>query len=1841
LEDARVAVLLTQSQLAESLPPGVAAQVISLDREWDDTKRAVDAHASEDAASDPRRNAAPDALAYLIYTSGTTGRPKAVMVEHRQLTHTLLSARRHFSFSASDVMPVLASYAFDIWLFETLSPLLAGGTSLLMRHEEVLDVARLVGEMRRCGATLLHAVPSLMRQVVGHLRAEGEGAVLPLRMVFVGGDAVGADLLQEMRGVFPDSELRVLYGPTETAIICTAHAVKKDADSLQSSTRQLIGRPLAGVRIRILDAHRQVVPVGVAGEIHIGGEGVSRGYLNRDELTAEKFVELDGERYYRSGDVGRWVLVSDGGGQSDGVGDAEVEFLGRVDEQVKVRGFRVELGEIEAVVSSHARVRESAVVAREGGNGEKRLVAYIVARSVEDAGATGGDRAAREAGDEAASDDAGEWARLVEELRRHVRERLPEYMTPAQWVEMGELPLTAHGKVDKRRLPEAVDARQSLRPFVAPRTEIEATLADIWAKVLRVERVGANDNFFELGGDSILSIQTVARAREAGLHLTPKKLFQHQTVAELAEAIADGGREGVESEQGIVTGEVALVPVQHRFLEEGRRNANHFNMSVMLESDEALNPSRMRRVVEKLLEHHDALRLRLVEEDGQPRQFIAAPDERPPFSYFDLSHLPEEERAEAIESEASRMQRSLSLAEGPLARVALFHVGARRPDRLLIIVHHFAIDGVSWRILLEDLQTAYAQLERGEEIKLPPKTTSFKRWAAALSEYAKYEAVSSELPFWTDERRVSVRTLPLDVPGGANTESSARTVTVALEAEETRALLKDVPAAYRTQIGDVLLTALAQAFARWTGDDALLVEMEGHGRESIGDDVDVSRTVGWFTSVYPVLVVLGAARDEGAALKSVKEQLRKILKGGIGYGLLRYAGGDGEAAERLGSLPTPEVMFGYHGQFDQLFGDGASALRPASESNGPPRDASGLRAHLISISSLVAGGRMRFDWTYSENLHRRATIEKLAAEFLRSLRALVAHCLSEGAGGFTPSDFPLARIDQSRLDKLAASGRAVEDIYRLSPMQQGLLFHTLNDPASGLYILQVSCTLGGGFNAEAFKTAWRRVIERNTTLRTAIVWKGYDEPLQVVYRAVELPWREEDWRGVAADEQQRRLASALDEDLRQGFELSRAPLMRLALRRLADDAFHLVWSFHHILLDGWSLALLLGQVFEAYAAALAGEERAPRASRPYRDYIEWLESQDLAKAEGFWRRELEGFTAPTPLDFGARDERTPNAARERFEKRELKLSSATTRRLQALAQQHQLTLNTVVQGAWALLLSHYGDRDDIVFGAVVSGRPAELPNVETMLGIFINALPLRARPEAQLALVPWLKSLQERNVELRQYEYSPLVEVQRWSEVPKGVPLFESVFVFENYPLDESLPELGGALGIRDAHFESQNNYPLTVHAHPRGAELVLQFIYQTGRFDAAPMERVLGELASLLARVAERPEAGLGELKQTIAGDGKGAAFMEKATRARASFKQFKSVKPKAVQLGGASLVRTSAIREGEELPLVVEPNVEGLDAAAWARANLSFVNEQLLRHGAILFRGFGLRTAERFEQFVATITPDLFIENGEHPRRSISGSVYTPVAYPPDKQLLWHNENSFNQRWPTKIWFGCARPADTGGETPLADSRRVFQRLDPGIRRRFIEKQVMYVRNYEEGLGLNWQTVLRTSDKAEAEEICRRNSMEFEWKERDRLRTRSVRPAVVRHPRTGEWVWFNQAQHWHVSCLDPAAREFVESNFREEDYPRNCYYGDGTQIEDSVMQEILEVYRQLEVIFPWQQGDAVVLDNLLTAHGRNAYAGERSLFVAMGEMSSYDEVETEAGAVESEQTKGDAARA
>jgi amino acid adenylation domain-containing protein/non-ribosomal peptide synthase protein (TIGR01720 family) len=1416
LRDSGAAIVLSARALSQRLPEH-DAEVVCLD-DWEAAARC-------DRATLERVGTAEN-LAYIMYTSGSTGMPKGVAMPQRSLVN-LVSWQGETSRRAGSRTLQFASLSFDVSFQEIFSTVCSGGTLVLVEEAIRRDAVRLKRFLDEEAVERLF-VPFVALQQIAEAPADG-GRVSPsLSEILTAGEQLQiTPAVASWMERLGDAVLHNQYGPTESHVV--------SAEALTGAPRDWpalppIGRPVPNARLVVLDRELSPLPAGVPGELHIGGTCLARGYLRRPRLTAEMFVpdplgQKGGERLYRTGDLARWLP------------DGKLEFLGRVDGQVKIRGFRVELGEVEAVLGAHPAVQQAVVLAREDQPGHRRLVAYLVVdpESEPDAVGTG-------------------------ELRRYLQSKLPDYMVPAVFVIRDEMPRTASGKVDRRALPAPEAIRPELESaFVAPRTPREEALARIWMELLGIDRVGVHDNFFELGGDSILSIQVVTRASQADVSITPAELFQHPTIAELASVAGRTGR--VAPEQGPVTGEVPLTPIQHWLLEQELPDPHHWNMALLLELGRRLETRALAGAVRQLPVHHDALRLRFEPTASGWRQRNAGLEEssRQVFLHIDLGGLAPAEQRPALEAAARRLQASLDLGAGPLMRVALFDRGSE-PDRLLLVMHHLVVDGVSWRILLQDLLLGYEGLRAGRTPKLLPKTTSFKRWSELLVEYARSDAIAEEAEFWRDLARGEIARLPLDHPDGVNDVGSTESVVVSLDAAETRALLQEAPTAYRTQINDVLLTALVSTLGRWTGRPSLVFDLEGHGREELFEDLDLSRTVGWFTAMFPVRLDLEGAEGPGQVLKSVKNQLRAIPRRGIGYGILRYLRGDEELAAELRSI-SPEVSFNYLGQFDQALPESAP-VGLAPESRGSSASLLGRRVHLLDVSGGVGGGQLHMSFMYSRNLHRRETVERLAAGFIESLRALVAHCRSEEAGGCTPSDFPLVRLEQRALDALVGTGRDVEDIYPLSPLQSGLLFHTLYRPGAWEYFEQLSCTFEGDLQVDAFKRAWARVVERHAILRTKFAWAGLEAPVQIVERQASLPWDEQDWRGTASPEQMERFSSLLRADRKRGFELERAPLMRFALIRVTDDTWRFVWSHHHLLLDGWSLQVLLREVMLFYAGLAAGQEFPLERPRPFREYIAWLGQQDRARAEEYWRRGLRGFTAPTRLEV---ERVVPPSIYEEgdelYGSEQVQLSGGMTSSLDALARRHQLTLNTLVQGAWALLLSRYSAERDVVFGTTVSGRAASLAGIESMLGLFINTLPVRVRVRESDEALPWLSALQAQQAELREFEHSALVDIHRWSDVPGGEPLFETLVVYENYPADRSLRQQpAGSLVVRDVAFPQRTNYPITLVAVPRTRAL-LRIMYDGRRFEAATVKRMLGHLETLLDGFSAGLERRLTEL--------------------------------------------------------------------------------------------------------------------------------------------------------------------------------------------------------------------------------------------------------------------------------------------------------------------------------------------------------------------------------------------
>ncbi|WP_157162546.1 non-ribosomal peptide synthetase [Cylindrospermum stagnale] len=928
--------------------------------------------------------------AYMIYTSGSTGLPKGAIIRHGGAINHIYAQYDALELTESLTFLQSAPASSDISVWQFLAPILIGGKTIIVDTETVCNPENLFKVIKKAKITIVELVPIVLNNLLDYIShlSEQERLLPDLRWMMVTGESVPGELVNRWLEFYPDIQVINAYGPTEAADDITQLIIDKPLTENQRTVA--IGKPLANLNLYILDQQMQLVPVGFPGEICVSGFGVGVGYWKNEESTKLSFVSnpfpsiakpLPGtstDLIYKTGDLGRWLP------------DGNIEFLGRIDHQVKIRGFRIELGEIEAVIGQHQFVREKVVIAREDIPNQKRLVAYIVP-NVED-------------------------NQLVSQLRNFLKQRLPDHMIPSAFVLLEELPLTPSGKIDRKALPMPdMQGSNIAETFVAPSTVVEETLARIWEKVLGVNQVGIHDNFFELGGDSILCIQVIAKAHQAEFNITPKQLFQHQTIAELAKII--GTNQAIQAEQGLVIGNVPLTPIQHYFFEQNLQNPNHWNEAVLLEVLEPWNPQLLNKVVQQLLVHHDALRLRFEPTESSWQQINFSPDDSIPFSYIDLSALPPDAQAPALETAATKIQDSLNLSQGYLIQVALFNLGASKTSRLLIVIHHLLVDGFSWRILIDDFQTAYQQLKQGQEIiQLPAKTTSFKQWSQRLQEYANSAIVEQEIDYWLMKSREQVSPIPVDYSGGANTEALACTVSVKLSVAETQVLLKEVPVLYRTQINDVLLTGLVLAFSQWTEKTSLLINLEGHGREEIFADVNLSRTVGLFSSIFPVLLDLGEVSRPGDALKAIKEQLRSIPNRGIGYGVLRYLSNNAVVVNSLGLLPQAEVVFNYLGQFDQTLSE-SSLLKLSQEPIGPQSSLENNRSYLLSFNSFVVGGQLQLNCTYSQAVHCQTTIEALAQEFVEALRSLIVHCQSPDAGGFTPSDFPLVQLSQDELDQ--------------------------------------------------------------------------------------------------------------------------------------------------------------------------------------------------------------------------------------------------------------------------------------------------------------------------------------------------------------------------------------------------------------------------------------------------------------------------------------------------------------------------------------------------------------------------------------------------------------------------------------------------------------------------------------------------------------------------------------------------------------------------------------------------------------------------------------------------------
>ncbi|WP_156763294.1 condensation domain-containing protein, partial [Mycobacterium scrofulaceum] len=991
--------------------------------------------------------------------------------------------------------------------------------------------------------------------------------------------------------------------------------------------------------------------------------GVGLGYWRRPGLSAARFVACPfgppGTRMYRSGDLVRWRP------------DGQLDYLGRADQQVKIRGYRIELGEIQAALAQLDGVQHAAVIAREDRPGDKRLVGYITGTAEPAA------------------------------LRAALADRLPGFMVPAAIVAVDTLPITVNGKLDTRALPapDYVDGDR----YRAPTTPVEEILATIYAEILGVDHIGIDDSFFDLGGDSILSMQVVARARAAGLACRPRDIFVEQTVARLARIPGITDAHERITDEGI--GPLIPTPIMH-WLFDIDGPIDEFNQTMVLQAPTEATHDDALVILQALLDHHPMLRARA---DTSARS-LAVPG---PGAVDGAQCL---QTVDALTDDVLGQARSRLDPGGGVMLSALW---VSTTGQLVVIVHHLAVDAVSWRIMLEDFNIAWAQHHHGQPITLPQTGTSFQRWAALLDEHAHTPAVTAQVDTW---RHISAIAPALPPPQPSDTYTSAGHLTATLDAETTQVLLTDVPAAFHTGIHDILLIAYALAWTEFlaTTGQPVGIDVEGHGRhDELAPDVDLSRTVGWFTTKYPVaLNVTGpgwhhiTAGDPalGPIIKAAKEQLR-ALPHPLTYGLLRYLNPDTALA-----AADPTIGFNYLGRLGGVAPEDipGELWRISPDSLVIANDAAALPMPLSHTAELNAatidtdtGPQLNTTWTWATSALDDTQIARLSQLWFDALTGICTH-VRHGGGGLTPSDIAPARLTQHQIDQLQEQ-YDIADILPLTALQKGLLFHAgAGRGVDDLYAMQLDIVVAGPLDPRRLRGAVQTVMSRHPHL-AARFCQRFDQPVQIIPADPSAVWRYE------TVEREDLIHDICAHERAAVCDLTGEPLFRVAVLRAGDSRYRMVLTFHHIVLDGWSLPIVLQEIFALYQG-----QQLPAAT-PYRRFITWLAERDLDAARTAWQETLTGLEAPTLVGPPARLHSSAKSTSS------FVMSERDTLALQELARASHTTVSTVLQAAWAQLLMGLTGQRDVVFGTAVSGRPVEIPGAEAMVGLLINTVPVRAQ----------------------------------------------------------------------------------------------------------------------------------------------------------------------------------------------------------------------------------------------------------------------------------------------------------------------------------------------------------------------------------------------------------------------------------------------------------------------------------------------------------------------------------
>ncbi|WP_299188228.1 non-ribosomal peptide synthetase [uncultured Aquimarina sp.] len=1336
----------------------------------------------------------PTDLAYVIYTSGSTGKPKGVMIEHKGIVNTMLSQIDQFELDSSYNGLQFASFSFDASIWEIFLILLSGGNLFMIDQEKRKDPKSLEEYINNNNINIATIPPSYFKMM-------NMKSLSGIKTLITAGESPVFDKVMEYAelGTYYNA-----YGPTETSIC--GSVFKMETKDVLVGENIPIGKPITNAKIYVLDKSNRLQPKGVLGEICIGGEGVARGYLNLPELTKEKFIKnpfVKGERLYKTGDLGAWLPNGD------------LIFHGRKDDQIKINGFRIELGEIEHLLLAKEKIREAIVLVNEDANRNKELVAYIVSDQAEN----------------------------TIDLRGFLSQNLPDYMLPNHFVQLDNMPLTSNGKVDKKRLPVIeVENVSTGTEYVAAETKEEKVLVSVWEDVLKRESISVKDSFYNLGGDSIKSIQVVSRLKQKGYTIKVEQLLRKPVLEDVAKLMEINDNIIDQSE---VKGDVELTPIQHYFFEASTiKIPHHYNQSVALKINEQIDPDILEKCLGKLVEHHDVLRMTYSNDNGIQKQCNKGIDSKHySVDFYDLQD--KEDALEIMAQVSETIQSSIDLEKGPLLKIGHFRLCDG--DRLALILHHLVVDGVSWRILLEDLSTTYNQCLKNEKLCLPLKTDSFQKWAHLQKEYAHELYNTSEKTYWEEICKKSIPNLPTDRERTVNFIEHNGRASFILDEATTELLQTKVHGVYNTEINDVLLTSLGLAIKEVFQLDKSVIKMEGHGREEIINNIDISRTVGWFTSVYPFVLDLSNVDSNKNGLIKVKEDLRRIPNKGIGYGMLKYL------TSGLKSSITPSIIFNYLGDFGSKAGNSNDSLFDyANEDIGRSVDAKNGTDVLLDVSGMMVTNQLTMSIRFPKAIYHQETIDLLIEAYKKQLVSLIEDLSIDDSKNITPSDLTVKGLGFNELKNIQLKGD-VEDVYELSPLQQGMYYHWLTEKSTSMYFEQVS--YGIKYNAldvTSIRQAYDGLVNRHGILRTSFTNDFAGKPLQIVWKNTESTFSYEKVARQFTDENERTeyIDSIKSEDRLEGFDLEQPCQMRLKVLDFGNGSYEFIWSHHHILMDGWCISILINDFYKIQSSLAKDESFTLGSPVNYSKYIEWLNKINKKESLDYWNTYLSGYSNSTIIPFR---KEIKNLSSYKQTKTSFKVEDELYQKLNVVCQNSSITENTFVQGVWGYLLSRYNNVKDVVFGSVVSGRPAELTGVEDMIGLFINTIPVRVEYSNTQTPIDLLSDLQQKATSSNSHHYLNLSEVQSQSEL--GMDLMDHIVVFENYPVQETIQDdfedlqdyESDTLKLESLDVYEQTNYDFRIVIAPSQTALSIEFRFNENVYSIEDMNTIKEHFYNLI----------------------------------------------------------------------------------------------------------------------------------------------------------------------------------------------------------------------------------------------------------------------------------------------------------------------------------------------------------------------------------------------------------